>query len=137
MTTADATPTSAQPAHTLAYDVTFRDFQFLQNYMTRRVFARNRGQFIRALLGVVLCAVFIGIAIYAYVRPYRVSAFFSYGVPYPLSFYLFLIVCLLAAILALIPAINLRVRTLRMQVSDDGPFLGPTRLVVESDGLAI
>jgi len=47
------------------------------------------------------------------------------------------IVCLLAAIFTLIPALRLRMKTMRMQVSDDGPLLGPTKLIVEPDGLVV
>ena len=74
-------------------------------------------------------------AIYINVNPYRAVAFF--GMRYPLSFYLLLILCLVGAILCLIPAIKLRLKTLRLQVSDDGPFLGSTRLIVEPDGLLV
>ena len=62
---------------------------------------------------------------------------FSTGLRYPLSFYLLVILCLVAAIASLIPAIKLRLGSLRMQVSDDGPLLGPTRLIIEPDGLVI
>ncbi len=122
---------------TISYEVTFRDFQFLQGYMARRVFSRNRSKYGAALGGVVLCAIFLVIAIVININPYRVSASLAPGVRYPLSFYLVLICCLLAAILCLFPAVKLRLKTLRMQVSDNGPFLGPTKLVIEPDGLVI
>jgi hypothetical protein len=32
---------------------------------------------------------------------------------------------------------NMRLRSLRLQVSDDGPLLGTTRLIIEPDGLVI
>jgi uncharacterized integral membrane protein len=121
----------------ITYDVTFRDFQFLQGYMARRVFARNRRKYGIALLGVVLCAIFLVMAILTNVNPYRMTTFFGFGIRYPLSFYLLLILCLVAAILCLIPAVKLRLKTLRMQISDDGPFLGSTKLTVESDGLMV
>src|SRR5262249_26776029 len=44
---------------------------------------------------------------------------------------------LAAAIISLVPAIKLRLSMLRMQVSDDGPALGPTILSLEDDGLLI
>ncbi len=121
--------------HTLAYDTTFRDFQFLQNYMARRVFTRNRRKYGPALVGVIFCATLLAMAIYVCANPYRAVAFF--GIRYPLAFYLLLIVCLVGAILCLFPAIKLRLKTLRLQVSDEGPFLGSTRLIVEPDGLLV
>ena len=124
-------------ADTVSYDVTFRDFQFLQGYMARRVFARNKQKYGPALLGVVLCAFFLAMVIFINVNPHRVGAFSSVGVRYPLSSYLLIILYLVAAILCLIPAIKLRLKTLRLQVSDDGPFLGPTKLTIEHDGLVI
>ncbi len=124
-------------AKAIAYTVTFRDFQFLQGYMARRVFARNRQKYGPALLGVVLCAFFLTMAMLLNVNPYRAVALFGTGVRYPLSFYLLVILCLVAAILCLIPAIKLRLKTLRLQVSDDGPLLGSTELTIEPDGLII
>jgi hypothetical protein len=44
-------------ANTITYNVSFRDFQFLQEYMARRIFAKNRKKYAPALFGVVLCAV--------------------------------------------------------------------------------
>ena len=125
------------PINPIIYDVTFRDFQFLQGYMARRVFARNSRKYGAALAGVVLCAIFLAIAIVINVNPYRVVAFFDSGIRYPLSVYLLLIFCLVGAILCLIPAIKLRLRTLRLQVSDDGPLLGSTKLIIETDGLIV
>ena len=121
----------------LRYDVTFGDFQFLQGYMTRRVAAKNRREHMFALFGVVLCAVLLALAIVLNVDPYRSIGFWGGAVPYPFSFYLLMIALLLAAILALTPAVRLRLKTLRMQVSDDGPLLGSTRLLVEPDGLVV
>ena len=121
----------------LRYDTTFADFQFLQGYMTRRVAARNRGPHLRALMWVVLCAFFLAMAIVLNVNPYRAIALTGGAVPYPISFYLVLIALLIAAILALLPAVKLRMTTLRMQVSDDGPLLGPTHLIVEPDALVV
>jgi hypothetical protein len=124
-------------ANAIAYNVTFRDFQFLQGYMTRRVFARNRQKYGPALLGVGLCAFFLAMVIVLNVNPYRAVALFGVGIAFPLSFYLLVILCLVAAILCLVPAIKLRLKTLRLQVSDDGPLLGSTELTVEPDGLVI
>jgi len=121
--------------NTIAYNLAFRDFQFLQGHMARRIFANNRRKYVPALLGVILCAVFLTMTIVLNVQPDRAVTMF--GLRYPLSFYLLLILCLVAAIASLIPAIKLRLSTLRMQVSDDGPLLGPTRLMIEPDGLVI
>jgi YcxB-like protein len=37
----------------------------------------------------------------------------------------------------LVPAVKLRLSSLRLQISDDGPLLGPTRLIIEPDGLVV
>ena len=121
----------------IRYDTTFADFQFLQGYMTRRVAARNRGPHLRALMSVVLCAFLLAMAIVLNVNPYRAITLSGGAVPYPISFYLMLIVLLIGAILALLPAVKLRMKTLRMQVSDDGPLLGATHLIVEPDALIV
>jgi hypothetical protein len=123
--------------NTITYNVAFRDFQFLQGYMARRIFAKNRQLYVPALLGVVLCAVFLTMTIVLNVTPYRTVTMFGTGLRYPLSFYLLVILCLVAAIASLIPAIKLRLRSLRLQVSDDGPLLGSTKLMIEPDGLVI
>src|SRR4029079_17708342 len=119
----------------LTYNVTFQDFRFLQGYMARRIFSRRRADYLLAMLGVVLCAVFLAMAIVANIAPYRAAQIFGAGIRYPLSAYLILIVLLIGAIVSLMPAVKLRMRLLRMQVSDDGPYLGPTRLGIEPDGL--
>jgi hypothetical protein len=86
---------------------------------------------------VVLCATLLGMVIYISVEPYRFYRFTASGAPSADSVYLLIILCLVAAILSLMPAIKLRLKTLRMQVSDDGPFLGKTRISIEPDGLRI
>ena len=111
------------PANTIAYNVTFRDFQFLQGYMARRILARHRQKYWPALLGVVLCAFFLELTMLLNVNPYRAVALFGAGIRYPLAFYLLVIMCLVAAIVCLIPAIKLRLSSLRMQVSENGPLL--------------
>ena len=105
--------------------------------MTRRLFAKSRRDHILALLGVVVCAFLIAVAVVTNIQPHRVAGWLGAGVRYPISFYLFLIACLTGAILSLIPAIRLRMKTLRMQVSDKGPMLGPTQLIIETDGLTV
>jgi uncharacterized integral membrane protein len=120
----------------ITYDVTFEDFKFLQGFIVRRVSARNRRKYLVAFVGVVLCAIFLAMAIVINVNPYRAAAL-GFGVRYPFSVYLLLIFCLSAAILCLIPAVKLRLKTLRLQISDDGPLLGPTKLTVGADGLTI
>jgi hypothetical protein len=124
-------------SNTITYNVSFQDFQFLQGYMARRIFAKNRQKYGPALLGVVLCAVFLTMTIMVNVNPYRAVALFGTGLRCPLSFYLLIILCLVAAIVCLIPAIKLRFRLLRRQISDDGPLLGSTKLIIEPDGLVI
>jgi uncharacterized integral membrane protein len=118
------------------YDVTFRDFQFLQSYMARRLFAKNRREYGAALLGIVLCACLIVMAIVITVNPFRVAALLG-GSRYPLSVYIAIAVCLATAIVCLIPAVALRLKTLRMQVSDNSPFLGATKLSIEAEGLVV
>jgi len=104
----------------LSFNVSYDDFRFLQAHMTRAIVRRNGAAYARALIGVVLCAVFVAVALLMLHDPRR----------------LFLVAVLTAcAFLALIPAVLLRLRMLRAQVSDDSPLLGPTRLVVEADGL--
>ena len=125
------------PTNTIAYNVTFRDFQFLQAYMARRMFARNRQKYWPALLGVFLCACCLVLAMLLNVNPYRAVTLLGTGIRYPLSFYLLVIVFLMAAIVCLIPAIKLRLSSLRMQVSENGPLLGSTELIIEPDGLVI
>ena len=48
-----------------------------------------------------------------------------------------MILCLIAAILSLVPAIRLRLAMARLQVTDKGPLLGDTMLRLEQDGLWI
>ncbi|HET7716792.1 MAG TPA: YcxB family protein [Bauldia sp.] len=121
----------------LAYTVTFGDFEMLQKYMMRRLMGRNRRAFIVAFIGVVVCAVLIAVAIIVNVAPRRASALLTEIIPYPSSFFVLLIICLLGAIVSLLPAIDLRRKMLRLQVSDDGPLLGQTKLSIEEDSLVI
>ena len=134
---AQAATGALMASDSLIYNVTFQDFRFLQGYMARRIFARNRVDYLLAMLGVVLCAIFLAIAIVVNIAPYRAAQIFGVSIRYPLSTYLVLIVLLIAAIGSLMPAVKLRMRTLRMQVSDDGPYLGTIRLSIEADGLAV
>jgi hypothetical protein len=116
----------------------FRDFRFLQGYMARRVAAKNRRAYLIVLISVVLCATFLALAISVNLAPYRAARpLAAYGVPYPLSAYLLLIILLVLAIISLLPAARLRLKTLRMQVSDDGPLLGDTEVLIEEDGLRL
>ena len=117
----------------LRFDVSFADFRFLQGYMGRRLYARNRGLHARALLSVTLCALFIVSAMILNIHPSL--ALVLVGMGYSLSLYVGVILCLVAAIISLIPAVRLRLALPRMQVSDDGPLLGPTTVIVEDDGL--
>ena len=119
----------------LAFDTSFRDFKFLQGHMARRLYAQNRGAYGRSLLGVVACASFIALAIVINIHPFLAMRLIP--LPYPFSIYVALIIVLIAAIFSLIPAIALRFSMLRMQVSDDGPALGPTTITLEDDGLVV
>jgi hypothetical protein len=121
----------------VSFDVTFRDFQFLQGHMARRVAAKDKRAHLIALSGVVLCAVMLAIAIVIVSQSYRYYRLTVLGLGYPSSLYLLIILCLVAAILSLAPAIRLRLRLLRMQVSDDGPLLGATKLTIKEDGLRL
>jgi hypothetical protein len=117
----------------LRFNVTFADFRFLQGYMGRRLYAKNKGLHVRALMSVILCALFIASAIILNIHPALAVALMGMG--YPLSLYIGIILCLLAAIASLLPAIRLRLALARMQVSDNGPLLGPTTVILEEDGL--
>ena len=125
----------SEPA--MHFDVTFRDFQQLQQHMARRMVAKDRAGHFLALGGVVLCALCLTLAIYMTIQSYRLYGLVVLGLPYPSSAYLILILCLVAGIASLLPAVKLRLKLPRMQVSDDGPLLGHTMLTIEPDGLRI
>jgi hypothetical protein len=125
------------PTETVKFRVTFGDFRFLQGYMSRRVFQKNRRAYRQALVGIVLCAIFLALSIALNLEPYLTAGLAAYGLPYPLSAYVVLIAFLMFAIISLSPAVKLRMKTLRMQVSDDGPLLGDASLVLEDDGLSV
>ena len=74
------------PANPIAYNITFRDFQFLQGYMARRIFARNRQKYWPALLGVVLCAFFLMLPMLLNVNPYRAVALVGVAKSRPTAF---------------------------------------------------
>jgi hypothetical protein len=119
----------------LDFEFRYSDFSQLQHYMGRRLVQSNRGRFGAAFAGVVLCAVLIASAIV--VNLYASPNFRLFGAPYPRSILILLIVILSGAALALIPAVRLRLSTLRSQISDRGPLLGPTSLSVEEDGMTV
>jgi hypothetical protein len=119
----------------LRFDMSFADFRFLQGHMGRRLYWRNKGDYGLALAGVVLCAFFLALAIVVNIHPGLALRLLGLG--YPISIYLAIILCLIAAILSLLPAVRLRLRTLRLQVSDRSPLLGPTRVAIEPDGLVV
>ena len=125
----------SEPA--MNFDVTFRDFQQLQQHMARRMVAKDRAGHFLALGGVVLCALCLTLAIYMTIQSYRLYGLVVLGLAYPSSAYLILILCLVAGIASLLPAVKLRLKLPRMQVSDDGPLLGHTTLTIEPDGLRI
>jgi hypothetical protein len=84
---------------------------------------------------VVLCAALITFAIV--VNLYASRRFELFGARYPSSILLLLILILLGAVLALIPAVKLRLTMLRAQVSDEGPLFGPTRFSITPDGITV
>jgi len=119
----------------IRYHLSFRDFRQLQAHMARRLFARHRARYGVALLGVATCAVFIAIAIVLVAHPVLAMRLMKMG--YADSIYAAVILCLIAAILSLVPAIRLRLAMARLQVTDKGPLLGDTMLRLEQDGLWI
>jgi len=121
----------------LSFVVTFNDFQFLQRHLAIRVFGKDKAAHMAALLGVVICAVFLAAALVIVSQSYRLYRMTMLGLNYPSSLYFLVILLLIGAIGSLLPAIKLRLKTLRMQVSDDGPLLGATKLTIEDDGLRI
>src|SRR5574341_282995 len=72
----------------------------------RRLYRRNKGDHALALAGVVLCAFFLALAIVVNIHPGLALRLLGLG--YPISIYLAIILCLVAAILALLPAVRLR-----------------------------
>lgn len=119
----------------LDFEFRYSDFSQLQHYMGRRLVQSNRGRYGTAFGGVVLCAVLIAFAIV--VNLYASPNFRLFGAPYPRSILILLIVILSGAVLALIPAVMLRLSTLRSQISDRGPLLGPTSLTLAEDGMTV
>jgi len=117
----------------IQYHVSFRDFRQLQAHMARRLFVQYRARYRAALWGVVLCAVFLAAAIFFVAHP--VLAMRLMGMGYANSLYVAVILCLILAILALLPAVRLRLALARLQVTDNGPLLGETALHLEEDGL--
>jgi hypothetical protein len=121
----------------IEFSVTFRDFQALQGYMARRMAVKAKGAYTTALLGVVACAVMLAATIVTVSQSYRLYGTNFLGLGYPANFYALLDLLLVIAVACLYPAVRLRLRTLRMQVSDDGPLLGATKLTIAEDGLIL
>ena len=117
----------------IQYHLTFRDFRLLQAHMARRLFVQHGARYRVALIGVVLCAVFLAAAIVFTAHPFLAMRMMGMG--YAESLYAAIILCLIAAILSLFPAVRLRLTLPRWQVSDDGPLLGDTVLRLDEDGL--
>ena len=117
------------------FQTSFADFKRLQTYMAGRVFRMNKRGYAVALVGVVLCAISLTTAIIINVHPYIAMRYF--GGRYPESVYLSLILCLAVALLFLIPGVRLRKKSLRMQVTDDGPLFGATVVSVQPEGLHV
>lgn len=119
-----------------SYDVTVGDLQHLQSFMTRQVFVRNRRDYLIALAGVFLCAIFLTAVIVLNASPRAFATPRSSG-SFLLSYLSLIAVLLTGAVLALIPMVRLRLRSVRMQVSQGGPLVGPTSLSIGVDGLTI
>jgi len=119
-----------------SYDTTVGDLQALQSHMMRQVFVRNRRDYMIALAGVVLCAIFLTAVIVLNASPRALAMPRSPG-SFLVSYLSLIAVLLTGAVLALLPMVRLRLRTVRMQVSNDGPLVGPTRLSIGVDGLMI
>ena len=96
---------------------------------------KNKVSYGPALLGAAICAVLLTLVIVICARPFRYSSRLVSATRS--GFYLLLIILLTGALLALIPAIRLRFRTLRMQVTDCNPLFGPTTVSVEEKGLMV
>jgi len=119
----------------LDFEFRYSDFSQLQQFMGRRLYLSNRGRYGAALAGVVVCALLIAFAIL--VNLYASRGFRLFGAPYPRSILILLILILSGAVLSLLPAVRLRLSTLRSQISDRGPLLGPTSLSVGGDGMTV
>ena len=121
----------------IRFDATFADFQFLQRYMARRIVSRNRRAYVLGLVGVVLAAIFLTATLVVISDPYIAFRLLP-AVPYPVSFFVVILLCLVGAIISLAPTIATRRGSLRMQVSaSSSPLLGPTTLIVDEEGLVI
>jgi len=122
-------------ASEFSYATTVGDLQALQRVMMRQVFVHNRRDYLIALVGVVFCAIFLTAVIILNVSPRgfvpRNSGSFF------VSYLSLVAVLLVGAVLALLPMVRLRLRTIRMQVSQGGPLVGPTTLSIGADGLTI
>jgi hypothetical protein len=120
----------------LAYETTISDLQALQTFMTRQVFVRNRRDHLIAVAGVVLCAIFLTAVIVINALPPRLADPTSTRAVL-VSRLILVALLLVGALLALMPMVRLRRRLLRMQVTAGGPLVGPTRMRVGPEGLAI
>jgi hypothetical protein len=121
--------------HQLSYETTIADLQALQSYMSRHLFARNRSAYLVALAGVVVCAVFLAAVIVVNAAPARFVG--HNGNTFLVSYLTLIVLLLLGAILALMPMVRLRLKTLRMQVTSTGPLVGPTQIRMDADRLTI
>jgi hypothetical protein len=119
-----------------SYDTTVGDLQALQSFMMRQVFVRNRRDYLIALAGVVLCAIFLTTVIVLSASPRTLAMPRSSG-SFLVSYLSLIAVLLTGAVLALLPMVRLRLRTVRMQVSQGGPLVGPTSLSIGVEGLMI
>ena len=117
------------------FEMSFPIYRKLQGFMAGRIFRKNKRRYVVALIGVVLCAGALAMAVVFNLHPYLAMRFF--GAKYPESVYLSVITCLVLAIIFLIPGVALRKDSLRMQVNEKGPLLGPTTISLENDGILV
>src|SRR5215471_9670649 len=120
----------------LKYETTIGDLHILQTYMSRRVLVEHRRDYLVALGGVILCAVFLTAVIVVNASP---TLFIgrAMSASSTISYLVLIALLLTAALLALIPLARLRLRGLTMQVSPSGPLVGTTCLNINPEGLTI
>ncbi len=117
-----------------SYETTLTDLQSLQRFMSRQLFLRNRSAYLTGLAGVVVCAMFLTAVIVINVAP---AYFVGRGGSSTLSYLTLIVLLLLGAVLALMPMARLRLRVLRMQITPNGPLVGPTKMHLDAAGLTI
>jgi len=119
-----------------SYETTLTDLQSLQRFMSRQLFLRNRSAYLTGLAGVVVCAMFLTAVIVINAAPAYFVGHGGHGSS-TLSYLTLIVLLLLGAVLALMPMARLRLRVLRMQITPNGPLVGPTKMHLDAAGLTI